>query len=293
MKNKTILILVSIFITLSIIGSLLPVSNEEKFDEAQSDYQIGNFDEALTTINKLIRKDSSESKYYELRGKILYKLQDTKSSNDDFERTLSYASTDAEKDIRIRELIDWNIEQNREKAAKELLTEEINLYKSDSLKHINAVQYAATKYLSFGDTLEAILLYSKLSEEYPFNGGFNNQSGVLYSKMKKYRDAVNEFKKATEVEPNNDTYLYNLGIAYINLDNKSRAKPILKKAMDLGNRDACREYRELTAKIRYRKKSKCCDGSTSDTVGRGACSHHGGVCGIINVPYKVYTTNCF
>lgn len=63
--------------------------------------------------------------------------------------------------------------------------------------------------------------------------------------------------------------------------------------MELGNKNACKEYRELTARTRYYKRSRCCDGTTSSATGRGACSHHGGVCRIENVPYKEYTINCY
>ena len=79
----------------------------------------------------------------------------------------------------------------------------------------------------------------------------------------------------------------------MNLNNKKKAKYYFKQSLELGNKNACKEYRELTARIRYRKKSRCCDGTTSSALGQGACSHHGGVCRIVNIPYKEYTFRCY
>ena len=186
-------------------------------------------------------------------------------------------------------MIEWDLKHDEEDKVGELFKKEIELYKDDYSKHIDVVEYAARKYLSIGDTSETINLYSMLGGEYPTIGRFNNQSGILYTIQKKNKSAISEFKKAIVAEPKNDTYLYNLGITYLNLRNKKGAKSYFKQAMDLGNKNACKEYRELTAITKYNKRSRCCDGTTSSVLGRGACSHHGGVCKLVNVPYKEYT----
>jgi len=288
----TIGVFIVIIIVVSIIGVFIPESEDDFFRSAESNYNLNNYELALTKLNEAIKIDSTKSKYYELRGKILHELQDTIHSNEDFNKTLELSKSDTEKDLRIREMVEWDLNHGEEGKAKELLLKEIELYKEDSLKHIDVVSYAARKYLTIGDTIEAIKLYDVLSKNYVKTGEFNNKSGILYSNIKKNNNAISEFKKAVDAEPENNTYLYNLGIAYLNGKNKHRAKTYFKKSMDLGNREACSEYRELTARTRYYKRSRCCDGSTSSALGRGACSHHGGVCGIENIPYKDYIINC-
>lgn len=293
MKGKGCLIGIGIIILLSIIGNLLPKSEQEIYKEAESKFYTNDFELALIKINEVINLDSTNSKYYELRGKILHELQDTIHSEEDFEKTLLFAATDLEKDVRIKDMIEWDLKHGEEEKAKELLKLEIELYKDDSLKHIDVVEYAARKYLSIGDTSEAINLYSMLSTEYPNTGKFNNQSGILYLIKKNNKKAIGEFKKAIKVEPKNDVYLYNLGVSYLNVKNKSKAKSYFKQSMELGNKNSCKEYREITARVKYFKRSRCCDGTTSSALGRGACSHHGGVCKLENVPYKEYTVNCY
>lgn len=293
MKGKGCLIGIGILVVLSIIGNLLPESEKDIYQEAELNFFASNYEDALTKINEAIKIDSTNSKYYELRGKILRELQVTVHSEEDFEKTLFLTTTDLEKDVRIRNMIEWDLKHGEEDKARELLKKEIELYKEDSLKHIDVVEYAVRKYLSMGDTSEAINLYSILSDEYPKSGKFSNQSGILYTIQKKNKSAISEFKKAVKAEPRNDTYLYNLGITHFSVRNKKRAKSYFKQAMDSGNKDACKEYRELTARAKYYKRSRCCDGTTSSALGRGACSHHGGVCRLENVPYKEYTINCY
>ena len=291
-EAKGCLIGVCIVVLFGIIGSLLPESDNEIYAEAKSKYQSGDYENALSVINEVISKDSTNADYYELRGMILYELQDTVQSEEDFQKTLHLSQTDSAKDIKIRELIEWDLKHGEEDKARELLNKEIELYKNDSLKHIEVVEYAIRKYLAFGDTLETIKLYQLLTEEYPSNSMFENQLGILYTNIGNYKKAIREFKEAVELEPENDTYLYNLGASYLSIKNKTKAKVYFKKSAELGNKEACNHYRELTARTKYYTRSKCCDGTTSSSVGRGTCSHHGGVCGTESIPYKEYTINC-
>lgn len=299
-KRKGCLILIAIFFLISMIircisepnDNIYVETNNDIFMKAQSKYRYTNYDEALILINSLINMDSTNSQYYELRGKILHELQDTLHREEDFKRTLEFARTDSLKDARIRELVRWELQHGEEEKARELLKKEIKVYENDSVKHVQTIEYVANEYLKLGDTIDAIKLYNQLSDEYRYSGEFNNKIGILYSKMQKNKSALHEFKKAVKVDPDNSTFLYNLGIGYLNIGNKRRAKSHFKKSAELGHDKACMEYRELSAKTLYYQMSKCCDGSTSYSTGRGTCSHHGGVCGIINVPYKEYTIEC-
>lgn len=292
-KKKGCIIFIAVFFILAIIGSLLPESENDIYEEAVSKYNFSEYKEALQLINKAINIDSTNTEFYELRGKILYQLQDTLHSNEDFKRTVLLAKTDSIKDIRIKELINWDLKHGDKEKIEELLKEGIQLYENDSTKHVEIMEYAAEKYLAINDTLAAIHIYTQLSNEYTHAGRFNNKIGVFYSQIHKDKNALKAFKKAVDATPNNDIFLYNLGITYLHLKNKRKAKLYLKKATDLGNKDACKQYRELKARTRYYQLTQCCDGTTSSSTGRGTCSHHGGICGVVNIPYKEYTFDCY
>ncbi len=262
------------------------------YSNALSEYNSLKYEKALDYINKAILKDSIKSDYYELRGKILHELQDTIHSNEDLNKTILLSHTLSEKRDKLQQIIDWDIGHGKISEAKILLKQEIELYKNDTINHTLIIEDAVNKYLKIGDTIEAINLYNNIDKYYPESGKYNNLIGVLYSRTKKNNKAISEFKKAIKKEPKNDIFLYHLGVSYLNIKSKRNAKKYFKSSMELGNKSACKEYRELSARTRYYKRSRCCDGSTSSSLGRGTCSHHGGVCRIENVPYKEYTINC-
>ncbi len=267
-------------------------SGESKFKEAQQYLADKKYHEGIKAINIAIRKDSARTDFYELRGKLLQEVQDTIHSKEDFEKTVKLSQNDSIKNQRILELIEWQLKKGDTAEVKKLLLEEVMLYKTDSIKHIQTVEYAASTFLAIGDTIHAIQLFSHLEDQYPLQGRFKNQKGVLFSLIKKNNFAIPLFKEAIQIEPKNDQYYYNLGISYLNIKNKTKARKFFKQSMELGNKEACYEYRELIARTRYYQISRCCDGTSSNSVGRGACSHHNGVCRIENVPYKEYTMTC-
>ena len=266
--------------------------SESQYSKAKSKYRAQDYENALAEVNEAIELDSTNSSYYELRGMILYELQDTIHSKEDFQRALSFTKSDSTLDKKIRRLIDWDLAHHRIEDARALLQKEVDLFRHDSIKHVEIMEYAASKYLEIGDTQETIGLYKELGDDYPNVARFRNQKGILHVLLGENRKAIQEFAEAVDLDPNNDTYLYNLGVSYLNTRNKKHAKIYFEKSKDLGNADACKEYRELTARTRYYQQSRCCDGTVSSSMGRGTCSHHGGVCGIENVPYKEYTVQC-
>jgi len=292
MKKKGCLYLIAGILILSIIVSLLPKSSNLLYNEADSSFKTGNYQEAIKRINEAITLDSLDSKLYEHRAEILHELHDTLHSELDFEKSLQISSSDSIKDERLKEIFEWNVDHGNTKKAKSTLKKELELYKDDKSEHLEAQKFVANQFLILKDTIESLKIYEAIAQEHNLPE-YHNRSGIININRKKYNQSITNFKKAIKLSPENETYIYNLGIAYLNKDSKSNAKTQFKKAMDLGSKDACRKYRELTAITKYNKKSRCCDGSTSSAMGRGACSHHGGVCGYVNIPYKKYTINCY
>lgn len=277
---------------LSIIGSLLPMSSSQLYRDAKSSYKLGEYQDAVKKINEAISLDSLDSKLYELRAEILHELQDTIHSELDFEKSLKLSISDSTKDERLKEIFKWNIDHGDTKKAKETLNKELELFKNDKDQHLEAQKYVANELLKLKDTTECLKLYEAIAKEHNLPE-YYNRIGIINTERQKYKSSISNFKSAINLSPDNETFIYNLGIAYLNNGSKTNAKKHFKKAMDLGSKNACREYRELTAITKYNKKSRCCDGSTSSAMGQGACSHHGGVCGYVNIPYKKYTISCY
>src|SRR5690606_41486298 len=88
----------------------------------------------------------------------------------------------------------------------------------------------------------------------------------------------------------NDELLYSRALCYSKSGQTADAVRDCRKAMKLGNKEA----NKLHEKINPIKKriayyvTRCCDGTTSNAKGRGACSHHGGVCNWNEPVYEEY-----
>ncbi len=97
----------------------------------------------------------------------------------------------------------------------------------------------------------------------------------------KYKQALLKLNELLSLDPKNSNLLYNRAICYSRVGNIQDAVDDCKIAIMIGNLDADKLFNQINP---IRKKvidylTLCCDGSTSSTNGRGACSHHGGVCG--------------
>jgi tetratricopeptide (TPR) repeat protein len=100
-----------------------------------------------------------------------------------------------------------------------------------------------------------------------------------YFENKNYKKALESFAGSGGNDA--DTY-YKKGICSKKVGNISDAIRNFKQASDLGDKKSEKEYNQVNPIIRHilYYQTVCCDGSysPSNAKGRGACSHHGGVC---------------
>mgnify|MGYP002777695508 FL=1 len=106
----------------------------------------------------------------------------------------------------------------------------------------------------------------------------------------KYAAALTELNTLLSQDPGNANFLYSRALCYSKTGKTAKAVADCKAAMQGGNTAA----EKLHDKINPIKKrvigyiTRCCDGSTSYAKGRGACSHHGGVCDWNEPIYEEY-----
>ncbi len=99
-------------------------------------------------------------------------------------------------------------------------------------------------------------------------------------KAGKYQTALPELTSLIAQDGNSSNLLYNRAICYSKTGKIQEAVTDCKAAMQLGNSDAEKLHNQINP-IRKRVAyyvTRCCDGTTSSSKGRGACSRHGGVC---------------
>lgn len=181
------------------------------------------------------------------------------------------------------------IEKEKEQLAKEE-AERKEKVRIDSLSFYqnSAIQLLAENKLKEAyNSIQATLRLSETEKEKTLSNSIN--ADYLF-KSKKYTEAVVEFTKLINKSFNlSDTY-YKRAVCYQKTNKIQEAVNDLKEAIKLGNEDA----KQLHEKINPLKKrvvgyvTLCCDGTTSSAKGRGACSHHGGVCDWNHPIYEEY-----
>ena len=109
-------------------------------------------------------------------------------------------------------------------------------------------------------------------------------------KAKQYKDAITDYTTLISSGHSlNDTY-FERALYFNKLNKKQEAVNDLKRAIELGNKDAEKLHEKinpLKRRVTY-YVTRCCDGTTSSAKGRGACSHHDGVCNWNDPVYEEY-----
>lgn len=94
----------------------------------------------------------------------------------------------------------------------------------------------------------AIKSYQKAISLDPNNYLYHEMLGGVYFKIEKYEQAIEEFRKVTELSSSYANGYYNLGVAYKKYGAKTRAKEALEKALELlpsDNPDRYKAEKEL------------------------------------------------
>jgi tetratricopeptide (TPR) repeat protein len=109
-------------------------------------------------------------------------------------------------------------------------------------------------------------------------------------KSGKYKAALPEINALLDSDPSNTELQYSRALCYSKTGEIREAVNALKPLIQHGNKDAEKLHDKINP-IRKRivgTVTLCCDGSTSGATGRGACSHHGGVCDWNHPIYEEY-----
>ncbi len=151
-------------------------------------------------------------------------------------------------------------EQNYKEALEKINQATLFASSSDKKKLIqeanNIQALQAEAFIKKRKYKDAITIYSNLISTNNFNLSYQYKRALCYSKLGKIKDAVKDLKSAIESNDQTAQKLYN------------KINPLKKR-------------------VAY-YITRCCDGTTSNATGKGACSHHDGVCDWKEPVYEEY-----
>ena len=181
------------------------------------------------------------------------------------------------------------IAKGKEQLAKEE-AERIEKTRIDSLSMFQnsaSQQIIENKLKNAYNSIQIALRLSKTEDEKNKSNSIN--ADYLF-KSAKYSDAIEAFTNLIGKNFNLSETYYKRAICFQKTKKIQEAVNDLKEAIKLGNEEA----NKLHEKINPIKKkivgyeTLCCDGTTSYSKGRGACSRHGGVCDWNHPIYEEY-----
>jgi tetratricopeptide (TPR) repeat protein len=109
-------------------------------------------------------------------------------------------------------------------------------------------------------------------------------------KAGKYELAIPQLDALILKEGQDSNLFYNRALCFSKTGKIKEAVDDCLKAMKFGDKKADKLYNKINPvkkRIAY-YVTRCCDGSTSGSTGRGTCSHHGGVCDWSEPVYEEY-----
>jgi tetratricopeptide (TPR) repeat protein len=268
-----------------------PKSSPLKIEDKASEYFRLSVDSkfeldrrlALMYIDSAIAIDSSNVDFIKHKAKLKNEIGETEEAKALILTAFALMPDDDTRVQEVRKLI-ADTDYGRSQINTWLIEQKNSFYSDEPEKNIENLKESLLLYTYLGDTVN----YLEIGEAIIRSGGadaqFRNQMGLMYYGQRQYKKALIEFDDAVELRPDG-VYYFNKAQVLLALGKERKARQSLKAASDLGNKEACNQYREMTAAL-------CCDGTTSNSTGRGTCSHHRGVCGTEATPYKSYTHNC-
>jgi|GEM_PF-2039594 len=154
--------------------------------------------------------------------------------------------------------------------------EALQLDSSNRLVLFGKEAFAKKKYTKANSFFDQALSIS------PNNENALYQKGLYYKEIKKFDKAISIFAQINLNNSNYEDALINQGLCLLKQGNEEQAVSLFRESSNLGNKQADKLYNKYNPLKRHiiSYLTRCCDGSASPTnaKGRGACSHHGGVC---------------
>ncbi len=191
----------------------------------------------------------------------------------------------AEEDKRIAALAEQKAEvEAKRREVQRLDSVRTYLSKADNLLEKGAYAKAIYFYNQSGRFVST----DETDTQHRLHEGLANS----YVRTKQYKLALQHYDELSRTSSLNGEQLYQQALCYQQVGRKTEAIAGFRQASEAGHRQATKLYDKLNPLVRklLYYQTVCCDGSysPSNAKGRGACSHHGGVCNWNKPIYETY-----
>ena len=184
------------------------------------------FEKAISDYSAIIDQDSRITQAWSLRGSCYYRIGAFRNAIQDFSKAIELEPDNAdlylylgnsygEMDMFIEAIKNFNI-------AREISFGDYYSNLTKAYEDINSRKYAS-----------ALARATSAIEENPTDPIPHSYKGISLYHLGKLNDAILHLNTATQLDPNNSTTIYNLGLAYMASNNTKEAISQFEKALSI------------------------------------------------------------
>jgi tetratricopeptide (TPR) repeat protein len=199
--------------------------------------------------------------------------------------SIKYKERDAQIEAKLEA---ERIELKKQQELKRIEAEKQNQQRKDSLRHYYQKSVKSLKRKRYHQAIKELTKSIAFAKEEK-DSLRRIRTGIFVS-LGEYSKAIEDYTTYINNDKDVSENFYNRALCYLKLKKKQEAVDDLKSSIRYGNEKANKLHEKINP-LRKRVSyyvTRCCDGSTSSATGRGACSHHGGVCNWNDPVYETY-----
>lgn len=189
--------------------------------------RVGQFDEALDVFNKAIDNGIKESRLFAQKANVLRLTEKYDEAINFCDQAIEL--NENEKDVHYYKGLCY---YNKEKYKEAIECFEISIQRNDNIS--SSYYYKVLSLLNSQEHKEAMRdLGNAISLRLENLDRFYELKGDVFAYQKKYTEALEEYKKAIEINPASSSYHYSIGYNLNNLSMFNEALEYLNKAIEL------------------------------------------------------------
>lgn len=251
--------------------STFPSRPEAYAGRAAARKRLQDYNNALSDIDKATDLDPSYAEAYIVSGDIHADLQEYELALVDYNMALEQEPTNRN---ALNSKIIVLLQMNQTKEAQKMIEKAIESYpeygefyysrgilqnsRDRFSKAIEDFDMALEKglntdlfgiyvnrgfsFLGLGEFDNAIADFSKAIDIDPENASGYHSRARAYYHLDNFEEAINDLKKSVELNQSNPVMYYDLGMAYLRIDDISNACENFQRSCQLGNKNACKKY---------------------------------------------------
>lgn len=185
----------------------------------------GEFEVAIKLCQDMIKRNAQEYELYELLGEICLQMQDVAAATEAFGKSLEIDA----RSIRYETVATFLAKAQCHKEAESFYRRalEANHKKQGILEGI------ANTLTAQNLRQDALPFLTQLAADFPTDIKFLNNLASCYKGLGNLDGAIEEYKKALEVDPKNSKIMFNLGLIYFDKKQIDVARQLYKKALEI------------------------------------------------------------